>query len=671
MRTRTLAKPGTGRWRGRIAVTLAAVLAAMPLVSVGEQPARAADTIVCGTPASVFAADSTGTLYLYPLNSPGSSTSTWSARKSLGTNWQTYGRLLGGPNGRLYGINNTGMYRYRWTGSAWELFGGVINYKISSSFISYAGAAYRDKITVDERGDFYLIDAAGKLRWFRYDEATKVWVINGQVLDTGWDRYDLIVAGGLGVLYARAAADGKIYRHRFEPTSQRWIVQNRQITSGWSTFGKGIFSVGGDTLFGIQGDGDLFQYRYREDDNTWPIVSRDIGNGWQNFTNVTASTNTCRLSISYVPAQPPTPLQQFTPTQVMQASSNMLEYAYTDNIGRLVHGRQDPDNFGSVQWTVLSGLDAFTGEPALSQNGTGLVQVSARNISSDTWSRTQASAGSPAWGAWSDLGGRMNSAPAVVRLSDGTQVTFALDAAGALWFRAPNSAGGDVLPWRKLGGSELTGPLSVVPVDDAAADLLAVDTAGIVWTARYRAGTLSTWVSLGGTGFTGKVSTVLMPGYRLRIFVRDTTGQIMTQQQDFAGVFPRTWTPVGSGFTAAGSPSALLSPVTGRIGVYARGGDGHVHYAGETAQGSGAWGTWILADGGFETYATDPTAFSYTGSNGPVVAYVVRSSDDQHRVYTVNESTALTAGSSSGRATGTTGGQPLFTRHELPAPPRR
>jgi hypothetical protein len=660
---------GTRRLAARLAVTLAAALAAMPIVTVGEAPARAADTVQCATPTSVFAADTNGILYLYPLNSPGSSTSTWSARKALGSGWNMHGRVLGGPDGRLYGINSTGMHRYRWTGSAWEVFNGSTYPRISTSFTAYATAAYRNKITVDERGDFYAIDSAGKLRMYRYDEPSKSWVINGRLLASGWDKYDLIVAAGVGVIYSRGAADGKLYRHRFEPTSQRWIVQDKQIGSGWNTFTKGIFSVGGDTLFGIQGDGDLFQYRYREDNNTWPILARDIGSGWQTFTNVAATTNTCRLNVSYVPAQPAAPLRHFTPSQVMQASSNMVEYAYTDNIGRLLHGRQNPDNFGSVQWTVLSGNEAFSGEPALTQNVAGLVQILARNITSDVWSRTQASAGSPDWSAWSDLGGRMNSVPEVVKLSDNTQVAFALDANGALWARPQGGTGGELMAWRSLGGSGLTGTPTVVAVANGAALVLALDASGTVQTARYQAGTLSAWTSLGGSGFTGRISTILMPGYSVRAFATDPTGQVMTQQQD-AGVFPGTWSAVGTGFTTAGSASALLSPVTGRIGVYARGGDGHIYYAGETAQGSGLWNTWILADGGSETYATDPTAFSYTSSNGPVVAYVVRTGDNQHVVYTVNESTVMAAGSMTSSATGTTSEQPSFVRHDLPDPPR-
>ena len=660
-------RPEAG-WGTRLAGGLVAGLCAVSLLVAGPGVAQAADTVQCGAKASVFAVDGAGALWLYSLNSPGSTTASWSPRVKVGTGWLTYGRVLGGPNGRVYGINSAGLYRYRWTGTTWELIDGSQRALINTGFTQYATSAWRNKITVDERGDFYLIDGNGTLRQYRYDEATRTWPIFGRVLDSGWGTYDLLVAGSLGVLYSRSAATGLFYRHRFDPDSQRWIERNRLVGSGWNTHSRGIFSVGGDTLFGIQGDGDLFQYRYREDNNTWPVLARHIGRGWNNYPNVTATTDTCRLNISYTPARPPVPVEQFAPTTVVQGSSRNIEYAYTDNIGRLLHGRQDPDNFGSTQWTVLSGNEAFSGRVGLFENGSGLIRLAGHNVTSDVWSRTQAAAGSPDWTAWSDLGGRMASPPVPVRLTDGLEVAFAVDADGALWARSQDATTNSLMAWRRLGGTGLTGTPVTAAVANAAATVIAVDTNGTLQAATYQNGALSAWTSLGGSGFTGTPAVVLMPGYRLRVFARDGSGQIVTQLQDTGGAFTGVWEPVGTlTFTPAGSPSALLSPVTGRVGVYARGTDGYVYYAGETAQGSGSWGNWIIAQDPFETYATDPTAFSFTSSNGTIVAYVVRTSANSVRVYTVTEAPAATAGAGD-LSTTARPGDPVFARHDVPAP---
>ena len=656
------------QWRGRLAATQVVALAATLLAMAQAAPASAADTVSCAASTSVFAADSSGKLWRYPLNTPGSTSATWSTRSQIGNGWQTYGRVIGGPGGRVYGINASGLYRYRWTSSGWEMVNGSAARRISTGFTQFATATARDKITVDERGDFYAVDAEGRLRTYRYDEAAGTWTFFSRLLDTGWGRFNLIVAAGQGVLYARDATDGRLFRYRYDADSQRWIDYQLQLGTGWNAFSKGLFSVGGDTLFGIEASGILAQYRFREDNSTWVILRRTIGtSGWQNFSNVAAITNGCTLSVSHVPARPSVPVAQYAPAAVTQATSNSIELAHTDNIGRLLHGRMSPDNFSSLQLTAISGSEGFSGVPALSENTQNLVRITSRNINSDVWTRTQSTAGSPGWSNWTDLGGRMASSPAVVRLSDQREVVFAVDAGGALWARRQDPVHADLLAWRKLGGSGLTGTPVAVPLADASALVVVADSAGTLQAARYTAGTLGTWTSLGGSGFTGTPAVVVMPGYRLRIFARNAEGRIAATERRTDGTFTGVWAEVGgSGTVPAGTPSALLSPVTGRIGVYVRGTDGYIHYAAETAQGSGTWGNWIPAQDAFETYATDPTAFSFTNSNGPNVAYLTRTPGGTLRLYTVQEPLSWMAGADGVQRSAGSGERPAFFRHVLP-----
>ncbi|MCX4390198.1 tachylectin-related carbohydrate-binding protein [Micromonospora peucetia] len=658
------------RWRARLAAAQVAALAATLLAMAQPAPARAADTVSCVAQTSVFGADAGGTIYRYPLNAPGSANSTWSAPVSGGTGWQAFGRVIGGPGGRLYGINANGLYRYRWTSSGWETTNGVGGQRISTSFTQYATAGFRNKITVDERGDFYLVDGEGRLRVYRYDEAAGKWLFSGRLLDTGWGRFDLVVAAGPGVLYARDATDGRLFRYRYEPDSQRWLEYHEALGTGWNAFSRGIFSAGGDTLFGIDNSGILSQYRFREDTRTWAILRRTVGSGWNVFSNVAAITDACKLTASHVPARPPVPVAQHAPAAVTQATSNNIELAHSDNIGRLLHGRMNPDNFSSLQLTAVSGSEGFSGVPALSETTQNLVRITARNINSDVWTRTQSAAGSPGWSGWADLGGRMASAPATVRLSNQREAMFAVDAGGALWARWQDPVHPDLLAWRKLGGSNLTGTPVAVPLADASALVVVADSAGTLRAARYAGGTLQAWQSLGGSGFTGTPAVVLLPGYRLRIFARNGAGRIVATERRVDGTFTGTWTPVGgSAVVPAGVPSALLSPVTGRIGVYVRGTDGYIHYAAETAQGSGTWGNWIPAQDAFETYATDPTAFSFVNANGPNVAYLARTPAGSLRLYTVQEPASWTAGANSARLNSGSVPSPVFRRHVLPPPP--
>lgn len=629
-------------WRLRLSAVPVVTLAAAMLAVTGPAPAHAADTISCLSQTPVYAATTAGALLRYPLNRPGSADSTFSARSQIGGGWQTYGRVIGGPDGRLYGINSSGMRRYRWTGSTWEVIHGTYALTISTGFTQYATAAYRDKITVDERGDFFLIDGDGKLRTYRHNETTNTWTFSGRLIDSGWGKYNLVVAAGAGVLYARNATDGSLDRYRYDADSQRWIEYNVRVGASWQIFAKGIFSAGGDTLFGIKADGTLAQYRFREDDRSWPIKGRVIGAGWAGFANVAASTNACKLTVSHTPARPAVSVAQNAPAAVTQAGSTSIEIAHTDNIGRLLHGRMSPDNFSSLQLTAISGNDGFSGVPAITETTGNLVRVTARNLSSDIWTRTQSSAGSPGWSAWNDLGGRMASGPAAVRLSDQREVVFAVDAAGALWARWQDPAKADLLAWRKLGGTGLAGTPVVVPLADAAALVIVANTSGTLQAARYSGGVLQPWASLGGSGFTGTPAVVTLPGYRLRVFARNAAGAVVTTMTDTAGVFNGVWSAVGtSGVVPAGAPGALLSPVTGRIGVFVRGTDGYIHYAGETAQGSGTWGNWIPAQETFEVYATDASPFGFLNANGANAAYVVRTAAGTLRVYTVQESSTL------------------------------
>ncbi|MEJ3747625.1 tachylectin-related carbohydrate-binding protein [Actinomycetes bacterium KLBMP 9797] len=630
------------------------------MVLVDARPARAADSVQCGPAATVFAAESNGVLRRYPLNSPANNPATYGDYTPAGTGWNIFGRVLGGPDGRVYGINSSGMYLYQWNGSGWPVHSRFI----SSGFTAHATAPLRDKITIDEAGDFYLVDADGKLLRHRYDEASNTWTTSGQLVATGWGQYDLIVAGSAGVLYARTPA-GEFFRFRYDVESQRVIQPATPVGAGWQWFTKGIFSVGGDTLFGILANGDQLQYRYREDNNTWVVHAAVIGSGWETFPNVFATTNTCRLTVSHTPARPSTPVVSYTPVAVRQmpGSGSQLgpvEYAYTDNIGRLVHGRQsNVDNGSSTQWAPVASDHAFTGTPALISNPQGLVQIASQNTGGDYLALTQASAGSPLWAAWVGLGGFMKYPPAVARMPDSTMVMFGVDAAGALWVRHQDGTAGQFLPWRPVGsaGAGLAGTPLVADGSNGSRTLIVAGAGGTLHTARYTAGTLSSWTSLGGSGFTGAPSVVALPGNRLRIFARAATGEILMRQQEADGTMPGGWSPVGT-FTAAGAPSAILDP-TGRLSVVARGTDGEVYAVFETGQGTLQWGTWNRVNPlASDPAQSDPTVARIVNGSGETWVIVWRNINNQVRRYDRSlESTAA--------ARSTAPGSAPFTPHPL------
>lgn len=650
-------------------LTLTTVVAAAP---VAVPPAYAADTVACGPAAAIFAVNTAGQLLHYRVTAPSTATSVYQSPVVVGSaGWQNFGKVLAGPDHRLYGINSGGLVRYRWLGSAnnWELVDGKQGWTISTNFTEYASGTLKNKITVDEIGDFYTVDATGRLKWHRFDETARTWTFVNRTLDTGWDQYDLITAAGPGVLYARKP-DGTLHRYRFEPVSQRWIDRARKVGAGWSIHTLGVFSAGGDTLWGRKANGELYQYRLREDNWSWPVLRTQASLGWSGFLNVTATTNTCTLTVSHTPARPSTPVRSGTATAVLQVPPNgtalgTVEYAYTDAAGRLQHGRQNPDAFGSVVWTSVGGLVAYTGMPALAADASGRLRVLGHAENSDVRLLIQSQPQQPAWDPWRDLGGAMRSEPAVARLSDTSVAVFALDAAGALWVRRQDGTTGDLMAWRQLdtaGG--FTGTPVVAALDNRAAAITVTHTDGTIRSATYQDGVLGAWTSLGGGGLTGDPSVVLLPGPRRMVFARHTDGTIRTQFQNADGGFPGTWTVVGdAGITPAGLPSAVVSPATGIVSVFVRATDGRVHHSSETALRSGEWRNWLLASSEQETYPVDPTAYTFTNSSGPVVAYVVRTAADAVRVYTMTEPTGLAA-----RRAG--GGTPTFAQVRITQPKR-
>jgi FG-GAP repeat len=348
------------------------------------------------------------------------------------------------------------------------------------------------------------------------------------------------------------------------------------------------------------------------------------------------------------------------------AAVGTLEYAYVDNIGRLVQGHQtNLDDFSSVVWTVISSQHAFSGQPALGQQADTRVQVAGRNIDTAEWTNTQTTANPPVFdsNAWASQGGLSFSPPAIGKESDGRLILFATDANGALWTLSQTAANGRYGVWTYQGDVNLVGTPTVVKVSSGI-QVFARDTAGTLRTALLASGTLSPWTSLGGTGLTGSPSVVVSPGFSLRVFVRAADGSILTKKQDAGGAWPAAWDTV-SGLTSAGSPAALLAPVTGRTEVVARGTDGVIYSTGETSPGSGTWRAWVPVSS-FEVAVTDPTAFTVTGTSNYSWAFVFVRNDGVRRVYTVNESTTGLTGAA--RESG--GGAPRFSGRSLPAPPQ-
>ncbi|MEV6805051.1 tachylectin-related carbohydrate-binding protein [Streptomyces sp. NPDC051132] len=655
--------PDSALRRARLTALATVVAATMPLLVAVPGTAHAAESASCTATGPTYGLDSAGKLLRYDMPTPLSG-GNLSDPKQIDTGWTGYGRMLAGPSAQFYGIKADGLYlshRVSSTGT-WD----VHHKKISDSFGWLTKAEDRNQVTVDRGGWIWVLDNAGALRAYKYDTEDGTWVPgSGKILDQGWDRYNLIVAADTGVLYGRSATDGKLYRSRYDFSSQRWIERHVvESLADWNQYTKGITSIGGDTLLGVNAAGQAHYYRFDENIRDFPVYKTTVGAaGWADYSNVSGAPDACRILNSHTPAATPVPLEWYTPNTVMQAPDGKLEFAYTDNVGHLVHGRTDPADINGAQWTVISGQEAFAGTPSLAAHADGRVVVTAHNTSGRVWQRNQSAKGAADWSDWTDLGGAMAQHPVTGKTPGGLLAEFALDAGGTPWYRIQQRANVDFMGWMRLTGTGLTGPLSAVTVRDGV-QLFAKNGSGSLSTATFKEdGTLSAWTSLGGPAITGSPSVVVYPGYRIRVFATDTGGNVVTAGQAAEGGAYGAWDTV-AGITAQGSPSAVISPLTGLTEVVVRGTDNLVHSTGETVQGSAQWRTWKQETYEGDAAATEPTAFTYTNPTGPTWAFTFRTADNQTRLYQVQRTTSLGAMRAAADA-------PAFKSGELPAPPAK
>jgi hypothetical protein len=144
--------------------------------------------------------------------------------------------------------------------------------RVATGWQRYLDPAYRNQFTVDSQGRIYAIDAAGALREYNWQPASKTWRNPaGDVIDTGWGKFDSITASGDGVLYARTPA-GNLFRFQYDHTANTWTQRDKAAGSGWNAY-TSITSPGGDILYGSgskkAGTPVLRWHRYYSETDSW------------------------------------------------------------------------------------------------------------------------------------------------------------------------------------------------------------------------------------------------------------------------------------------------------------------------------------------------------------------------------------------------------------------
>jgi hypothetical protein len=588
-----------GVLRNSLRITLAGTVAitALTIPAASAEPSAAA-TLTCKDAVDLFGVNQDGTAFTFPHQEPENGNYVWGEfRGNLGTDWNV-GRMVAGPDGVVYSMVGTGdgqLRRFHWNGTAWDNMDGTSQYRgVGTGWTRFSEAEHRNKVTVDQQGRLYAVNAAGELRVYIWDDTTQWWVPGtegGKVLDSGWNQYDLIVAAGDGVLYARK--NGELFRFRWHADSDRWLQYAVSVDQGWEVFNR-VFSAGGDILYGTRADngGELVWYQYLEASGSWANdgIGKVVGNGWYDDFDVAADTNGCRLSGSPVPDRPTITPADRARTSMIQGDDGRMNYFYVATGGVLGHSKQR----NTTEWTYIDNQSIpdygnYSGQPAVAAQQDGKLEVHTHSHeNSDVLGVTQAVKN----GAWQAnetlLGGRMLSDPVLAKGSNGVLTSFAVANDGILWSRTQLAANGTFLPWRRLGGQNLTADFSVV-TSGTGFEVAARHTDGSVRVARVTENSLGTWRSLGGTDATGIPALVLHTDGKLQVVVRRADGVVHTKRE-VGTSFPAAWQTI-PGLSIQGSPAAVAT-TSGTVEISAWGGDDFVYTSGNGTIG-GSYRAWV------------------------------------------------------------------------------
>ncbi|WP_170176330.1 tachylectin-related carbohydrate-binding protein [Lentzea flaviverrucosa] len=591
--------------RSSLGAAVASVLGVSLIVAPGATVASAAATLSCNTAATVIGVNQQGSVFTYPHEEPENGTFVWGAKQSIPSSGWTGGRTLAGPDGVIYsmvaGSGDLRRFRLDYTTApaSWVTQPGGGQFRqVGSGWSRYTEAVHRNKVTIDEKGRLYEINADGNLKVFVWQGGDDgMWTAEtggGKVLATGFGQYDLITASGDGVLYARKP-DGSLFRYRYDAAADRFVeAAPRQVGAGWQMFNR-IFSPGGDILYGTwpgqDGTGQLLWYRYHEDTGTWAPgdpatgLGKVVGTGWYSEFDVMADTNACRLLGYPTTPRPSVPGNFTSPVAILQGQDNLPNYFFVHNNGALIHGRQrSSSDLQTVDHTPLPGHDKYTGTPGAAMQANNLFEVQAHSFDdAETRGKTQAAVNGAFGPGLTQHRGHLAGDSVLVKGSDGPLSSFGVSSDGKLWSRKQIAANGVFPAWNQVAGATgLTTDITVVANGTSFA-VVARHTDNSFRVARLTNGVLGSWTHLGGTNGVGKAAVVVDDDNRLRILIRKSDNKIYIQQESVSG-FPGSWSVI-DGLVAASAPAAVWTD-NDTVEVVVRGTGTQAYHTGQNAPGS-------------------------------------------------------------------------------------
>jgi hypothetical protein len=598
---------------------LSAALVTSALTIVQSAPAAvAAETIQCKSSATVYAGLQDGSFRAYPHNEPETGAPQWDPTV-FASGVVIDATMVAGPDGAIYTLKDGKVEKRRWNGTSWD--NGGTPEVVATDWGGWNNTPARFRVSVDAKGDFYLVTDDGTLWWHRYHASTKTW--EKRILDTGWNKYDQVTTSGEGVIWARNPDEhgGRLYRYQYHADSQRWLQYGNPQGTGWNMHWR-ILGAGADVLFGLTKDGhgwgehpantepnQIIWYRYAPETNNWQGGTYN-GWGWNSGWRVIAAPDSCKWVGGTVPQRPGLSEGIDRATSLVQTSDGRVHHLWVDPQGGLVRARQrdlvDPT---ATDLTTVPQSQNLTGGASLATQEDGRLFGLGSGTNSSILSalETTKDGGFP---VGKDFGGFTASSPTVVKGKDNLLSAFIVDGGGQIWTRGQNAANAELRPWVKGYASfpgTTPGPTpkfaarAVTAVaDNGAIVVIASDVDGQPWVANYygNGNFVGGWTALGqpqGLTLASAASATLTRDGTIQLAARGSDGKVYTKRQATDGSWTGAWTKIHDK-TFLGQPSILTS-TGGTTYVVARGADRYIYETGTTTPGGAIYRTWNLVRG--------------------------------------------------------------------------
>ncbi|MCE7008133.1 hypothetical protein LWC34_35745 [Kibdelosporangium philippinense] len=615
--------------RSGLAAVALITASAVQTTPVLAAPAQAEPVLTCKTAANIFGVrpeiptggDPKGALAVYPHEEPETGQNKYGEVRVIGSGWHGV-RTLAGPDGVMFQVHTDGkLRRYRWNGRGWDEWNGLQYRDVGTGWQRFTDPDHRNKITVDENGRIFTIAADGWLRAYTWrDDVNNGSFSNGRALDTGWGQYDLIVAAGDGVLYARKP-NGELFRFRWDSASDRFTQYGLRVATGWGKFKK-VTSVGGDVLYTVDAAGVLNWTRYLETSNTWKAPTA-IGTSWHDEIDIVGDPKGCWVTGYPRPEAPGIPRQYDAPNTAIQGTDGKVTVFYVNSEGALTAGKQTGPDFSNLQYTVIANYRQSTGKPGVGVRADGRFDVVANSYDDATFRGKLQQTTNGDWGPTapdSVHSGYMVGDPVVIPEPNKALTMYAVDVSGALWRRTQSSPSTDYTAWQQISPIGAVTPEFTAVRNGTDADFVTRRVDGIVLAATFAANKLSAW-RIVGTGAVDRPAVAVHPNGDLRVAVRTFDGAIVTQRES-NNVFSGEWQPTAA-ISAVGSPAVVVRP-SDIADVTVRATNNLVHVTSQVAP-AGAFREWQVHN--VDEAVTDPTGlllsngspiFTWRNANGGV-----------------------------------------------------